>query len=135
MAQSKYVRTFSELGINDVALVGGKNASLGEMYSTLANQGIKVPNGFATTAEAYRYYINHNQLQNRIAEAIGSVDTNDVEKLARTGKTIREWIMHGEMPNDLADEIKTSYQLLAKEYGPAPDVAVRSSATSASTSV
>ena len=129
MAQSKYVRTFSELGINDVALVGGKNASLGEMYSTLANQGIKVPNGFATTAEAYRYYINHNQLQNRIAEAIGSVDTNDVEKLARTGKTIREWIMHGEMPNDLADEIKTSYQLLAKEYGPAPDVAVRSSAT------
>ena len=124
-----YIRHFSELGIKDVALVGGKNASLGEMISALSTQGVKVPDGFATTAQAYRHYIEHNHLHERIATALAGLDIKDVLALATTGAKIRQWIIRGEMPDDLADEIRTTYQELATAYGPSPDVAVRSSAT------
>ncbi len=125
----QFVKRFSELGINDVPMVGGKNASLGEMYRELKGEGIKVPNGFATTAEAYRQYIEHNNLQERIAKALDELDTRDVQQLAITGARIRQWIMHGNMPQQLVDEIRTAYKDLEAEYGENTDVAVRSSAT------
>ena len=125
----KYIKTFAELKSDDVALVGGKNASLGEMYSALASAGIRVPNGFATTAEAYWHYMRHNELVERIAEKLAALDTRDVQALATTGKIIRAWIMHAKMPEDLAEEIAAAYRQLGEEYGPYPDVAVRSSAT------
>jgi len=125
----EFVKRFSELGINDVPLVGGKNASLGEMYRELKNEGIEIPNGFATTAEAYRQYIDHNNLQERIAKALDELDTRDVKQLAVTGAKIRQWIMHGNMPKQLVDEIREAYKEMEAEYGDNTDVAVRSSAT------
>ena len=125
----RYIRRFSEIGLDDIPLVGGKNASLGELYNALAPLGVKVPNGFAITAEAYRHFLTHNHLNERIAEALERLDVNDVQALANTGALIREWIMHGELPQDLAEEITNAYREMADEYGPSPDVAVRSSAT------
>lgn len=124
-----YTRRFSELGINDIPLVGGKNASLGEMYNALAAHNIKVPNGFAITADGYRLYIKHNQLEEKITDAIARLDNDDLHSLNRTGAQIRDWIMHGEMPAELNEEIKVCYQELEKEHGEGTDVAVRSSAT------
>jgi pyruvate,water dikinase len=125
----EYIRRFTELGMQDVPLVGGKNASLGEMYRSLAGKGVKVPNGFATTASAYRLYLRHNKLDQRIGDALTALDSNDVRALAVTGARIRQWIMRGELPDELAAEIRAAYKDLAAEYGPSPDVAVRSSAT------
>ena len=125
----RYIKRFAELGISDVPLVGGKNASLGEMYRALATEGVKVPDGFATTAEAYRLYIDHNQLHERIAAELAQLDTHDVTALANAGARIRQWVKEGEMPAQLAAEITTAYQALEAEYGADTDVAVRSSAT------
>lgn len=125
----KYVRPFADLAIEDVALVGGKNASLGEMYRSLSKVGVKVPNGFATTADAFRYYIEHNHLHEKIADALANLNIKDTRALATTGAKIRQWISHGELPVDLATEIEQAYKTLANEYGASPDVAVRSSAT------
>ena len=124
-----YIRRFTELSMQDVPLVGGKNASLGEMYRTLSAQQVKVPNGFATTAEAYRYYLLHNKLDKRIEAALTALDSSDVQALAVTGAKIRQWIMRGDMPDALTAQIRAAYKELAAEYGPSPDVAVRSSAT------
>ncbi len=125
----QYVHFFSEVGIDDIEQVGGKNASLGEMYQNLSAQGIKIPNGFATSADAYHYYIKHNNLQEKIAAILGSLDTHDVNALMRAGRQIRSWILHAEMPEDLSSEIVTAYEKLGEEYGEYADVAVRSSAT------
>lgn len=129
MSQYRYVQRFADLTIADVPTVGGKNASLGEMYRELSAEGVKVPNGFATTADAYRYYIGHNDLEGRISEALASLDTRDVDALAETGSRIRHWITHGEIPDDLAQEIVAAYRDLETDYGVNPDVAIRSSAT------
>ncbi|MFO7594024.1 MAG: phosphoenolpyruvate synthase, partial [Pseudomonadota bacterium] len=123
------VKRFAELGIKDVPLVGGKNASLGEMYRELKDEGVEVPNGFATTADAYRLYIEHNNLHERIAKELGALDTTDVRALAISGARIRQWIMHGAMPQQLVDEIREAYKELEAEVGDNIDVAVRSSAT------
>jgi pyruvate,water dikinase len=125
----QFIKRFAELGIQDVPLVGGKNASLGEMYRELKGEGIEVPNGFATTAEAYRLYIEHNNLHERIAKALGELDTTDVRALAVTGARIRQWVLHGTMPQQMVDEIREAYKELEAEYGDNTDVAVRSSAT------
>jgi pyruvate,water dikinase len=125
----RYIRRFSELSNDDVPLVGGKNASLGEMYNTLSATGVRVPNGFATTAEAYWLFIDHNDLRDRISAALDQLDTNDVRALADTGLRIRQWIMDAEMPPLLAEEITSAYDELEKERGAETDVAVRSSAT------
>ncbi len=125
----RYIRRFSELGLDDIALVGGKNASLGELYNALTPLGVKIPNGFATTAEAYRHFLAHNRLDQRIGEALAALDVSDVKALAYTGAIIREWITHSELPDDLAAEITTAYAEMGSEYGANPDVAVRSSAT------
>jgi pyruvate,water dikinase len=129
MQTFKYIRRFKELGINDVPLVGGKNASLGEMYQALSSGGVKVPNGFATTAQAYRDYLSHNDLEQRIREALEALDVDDVDALATTGARIRGWIIDAELPPQMAEEIQAAYLEMTEEYGAEPDVAVRSSAT------
>ncbi len=129
MAQPKYIRRFAELGIEDVPLVGGKNASLGEMYRNLSASGVKVPNGFAVTADAYRYFLEANGLTGRITDAIGALDVHDVTQLAATGSRVRGWLREATLPADLAEEIRLAYEGLGEEYGVEPDVAVRSSAT------
>lgn len=129
MDEFKYVRRFNALGIDDVPLVGGKNASLGEMYRSLSSQGVRVPNGFATTAQAYRDYLDHNGLKERIHEALAALDVDDVDALAETGAQIRGWIVDGELPAQMAAEIQAAYEDMQDEYGPDTDVAVRSSAT------
>jgi len=125
----QYIRFFAEISITDVDSVGGKNASLGEMYRELAAQGIKVPNGFATTADAYHHFLRHNQLEEPIAQELRTLDVHNTQALAKTGETIRQWINNAEIPDDLALEIKQAYQELESEYGRGVDVAVRSSGT------
>ncbi len=125
----QFIRSFSSIGIGDIAQVGGKNASLGEMVNALSAQGVRIPDGFAITADGYRHFLEHNNLTARISEALGRLDVADVKALAYTGALIREWIMYSDLPEDLAEEIVTAYRALGEQYGPNPDVAVRSSAT------
>ncbi|GAB3549837.1 phosphoenolpyruvate synthase [Noviherbaspirillum agri] len=126
---ASYVRWFSELGIADVPLVGGKNASLGEMYRELTPKGVKVPNGFAVTAEAYRYVLDKAGGWGRLREALDGLDVNDVDDLARRARRAREIIYAAPLPDDLVSEILEAYAALRQEYGPELTVAVRSSAT------
>ncbi len=128
MQQYKHIKRFVELGVEDVPQVGGKNSSLGEMYRELSEKNIMVPNGFATTADAYRYYIDSNGLFDKISEALDNLDTTDVDALAKTGHQIRGWIRNGTIPQDLADEIVAAYKELGGDTTDR-DVAVRSSAT------
>ncbi|MEW6444424.1 MAG: phosphoenolpyruvate synthase [Pseudomonadota bacterium] len=121
----RYVRFFDELTIDDVPLVGGKNASLGEMFRTLKPKGVNVPGGFATTAEAYWAVIDHNDLRGRIFDLLAGLDITDVVRLAEVGQTIRDWLTHAELPDELAREIGEAYGRMGEN----PDVAVRSSAT------
>jgi len=125
----QFIKWFEQLSLKDISIVGGKNASLGEMYVNLTKKSVKVPNGFATTAQAYRYYLKRNHLTEKITNALHNLDTRDVKTLASIGAQIRQWIIEGDMPPDLADEIIIAYRQMEKEYGPNPDVAVRSSAT------
>jgi len=126
----RYIRFFKELDMNDVPLVGGKNASLGEMYQNLTNKGIRVPNGFATTADAYWHYLDHNHLRGEIRRSLDGLDTSDVQDLAHRGAHIRSLLAHASMPPDLEDEIVRAYRKLQANAGSkALDVAVRSSAT------
>jgi len=114
--------------MTDVARVGGKNASLGEMIRELAGAGIRVPGGFATTADAYREFLAANGLAGRIAQALSNLDTNDVAALTRTGAQIRQWIMDSPLPAGLASDITSAYKALCADM-PDLSVAVRSSAT------
>ena len=124
-----FVIPFSEIKLTDLPVVGGKNASLGEMYQTLNSVGVKVPNGFAITADAYRAYLKHNQLEERISKILADLDTNDLKKLTSVGAQIRHWIRLGSFPDDIAAEIREHYHAMEAEYGTNPDIAVRSSAT------
>ncbi|MDH3327349.1 MAG: phosphoenolpyruvate synthase [Gammaproteobacteria bacterium] len=124
-----YVIPFSKIKLSDLATVGGKNSSLGEMYQSLNGVGVKVPNGFAITADAYRAYLKHNNLEERITDILSTLDTRDLKKLASVGAQIRHWIRLGKFPQDMIDEIRNSYHAMEEEYGPNPDIAVRSSAT------
>jgi len=98
MAESQRVIALDHLRMSDVEHVGGKNASLGEMISQLAEAGIRVPGGFATTAFAYREFLTHNELQARIAARLASFDVDDVAELARAGAEIRGWIAAAPLP-------------------------------------
>lgn len=126
----EYIRTLDSLGIDDIALVGGKNASLGEMIGSLKNLGVKVPEGFAVTAEGYRLFIRHNGFEPKIRAFFKGVDLSDIEALNRCGDSIRSLMLSGEMPEALQREIAESYRIMEAEYGvTSVDVAVRSSAT------
>ena len=129
MAEKPFILWFDEISYNDVPLVGGKNASLGEMYSKLTPKGINVPYGFAITAEAYKYFIKENHLDDKIKEALKGLDTHNVLDLQRRGKKVRSLILQAKMPEKLAEEIRRAYHRLEEKYGKDPDVAVRSSAT------
>jgi pyruvate,water dikinase len=112
-----------------VPLVGGKNASLGEMVSRLGAQGVRVPNGVATSVQAYFDFLAANNLKDRIRARLAALDVRDIPALEAAGTQIREWITHASLPEQLVREIAEAYAQLAQEYGPDPDVAVRSSAT------
>ena len=119
---------FNQLGIKDINHVGGKNASLGEMISHLSGLGIKVPDGFATTAEAFRHFLAQQKLDKRIATRLQALDTNDVVELAAAGSEIRQWIMDTPFPDSFLSEVTEAYYgLQAQDQNMA--VAVRSSAT------
>jgi len=124
-----HVAWLKDLRLSDLEQVGGKNASLGEMIGTLAAAGIRVPGGFATTAEAYRDFLAANDLEQRIAERLGRLDPNDVTALAQCGAEIRGWITSGIFPDTLLKSITFYYQDLEKETGSEISFAVRSSAT------
>ncbi|MCD4757419.1 MAG: phosphoenolpyruvate synthase [Arcobacteraceae bacterium] len=126
----KYIKFFNQIDINDVSLVGGKNASLGEMYSSLGSLGVKVPNGFATTSEAYWLLIEENNLKDKIKAILSDLDISDIKSLEKKGSKIRKLILNAKLPLILENEIKKSYKTLSKEYKTkAIDVAVRSSGT------
>ncbi|MFN4087787.1 MAG: phosphoenolpyruvate synthase [Alphaproteobacteria bacterium] len=124
-----FIRWFEELGIGDVALVGGKNASLGEMYRELVPLGVAVPNGFAVTAEAYRHFVDAAGIDGQIRELLSGIDKRDMADFARRGRLLRETVYGAAVPDDLAVEIAVAYRRLEAAYGGETSVAVRSSAT------
>ena len=124
----EYVVSLDKLGVHDVEHVGGKNASLGEMISNLAGAGVSVPGGFATTAQAYRDFLELSGLNAQIHAALDALDVDDVNALAKTGAQIRQWIMEAEFPEKLNEEIRTAFAALSAG-NPDVAVAVRSSAT------
>ena len=107
-----YAIAFEHLRMTDVGEVGGKNASLGEMISQLTASHVRVPGGFATTAMAYREFLAHQGLADRINAALEALDVDDVEKLAKTGAQIRQWVVNTPFPPHLEDEIKREYDCL-----------------------
>ncbi len=127
--ESQYIRWFAQISMDDVAIVGGKNASLGEMYRELSPRGIRIPNGFATTADAYRTFLTRTGLQEQIASLLMKTTVADVESLHNHGVEIRNLILETPLPGELASAIAEAYELLCAERGSLADVAVRSSAT------
>ena len=125
----KYILWFKNITIKDVLLVGGKNASLGEMYSKLTKKGINIPNGFVLTAKAYWYYLKHNKIDKELKKIFQKFNPKSIKSLQQTGKAARNLILKADFPEDLEEEIIKSYQKLGREYGETPNVAVRSSAT------
>ncbi|TBW48630.1 phosphoenolpyruvate synthase [Marinobacter halodurans] len=123
-----YIIWFENLGMSDVDRVGGKNSSLGEMISNLANAGVTVPGGFATTAHAYREFLAKDGLKDRIDEALEALDINDVNELARVGAQIRQWVTDTPFPKALEDALEEAYSTL-QAGNTNMAVAVRSSAT------
>jgi pyruvate,water dikinase len=125
----RFIRFFSEIGIADVPLVGGKNASLGEMFRELTPKGIAVPHGFAITAEAYRYTLDQAGAWPELRKSLDGLNPSDVTDLARRGARAREIVYGAGLPADLQTEIREALAQLTQEYGPHLTVAVRSSAT------
>jgi pyruvate,water dikinase len=126
---SKNILFFSEIRKADVSLVGGKNASLGEMYSQLTGKGVRIPNGFAATADAYRYFLAFNGIDKKLEKIYDGLDLTKLENVQRAGKLSRSLILKGRFPEDLQKEVLESYKKICEEYGKDTDVAVRSSAT------
>ena len=126
----RYTRRLDSLSLEDIALVGGKNASLGEMIASLKPLGVKVPEGFAVTAEGYRAYVEHNGFEPRIRALFEGIDVTDASELQQCGEAVRTLMLSGEMPQELKTEIAQSYAAMEAQYSsPSVDVAVRSSAT------
>jgi pyruvate,water dikinase len=130
LSSNKNVLWLQDLRLTDLAQVGGKNSSLGEMIGQLADLGVSVPGGFATTADAFKAFIAHNDLHARIYDKLGTIDVEDVAALAKAGAEIRSWVMDAPLQPDLDADIRTAYAQMCRDNG-VPDmaVAVRSSAT------
>ena len=126
---SPFIRWFRDVTIADIPLVGGKNASLGEMVRELSGRGVRVPDGFAVTAEAYRHFIREARLDDFIHATLADLDTHDIGNLARRGLAVRQAILEAALPADLQEEIAAAYRQLQGAGTAPPDVAVRSSAT------
>jgi pyruvate, water dikinase len=129
MAHVEYVVGLEQLRMSDLARVGGKNASLGEMISSLAHAGVRVPGGFATTAQAFRDFVRANGLDQKIEHALSALDVDDVRRLAQVGAEIRDWVIAAKLPQRLEDDVRVAYKKLVDESGAEISVAVRSSAT------
>ena len=127
--KNKYIRWFEETTIEDVPLVGGKNASIGEMYRELTSKGVRIPNGFSVTADAYWHMLDKGRILEKLKKTMEGLDTSDVSDLAKRGKAARDLILDAGLPDDLWQEIKGAYERLCEQYGENTDVAVRSSAT------
>ena len=127
--KKEFILWFKDLTINDIPLVGGKNASLGEMYRTLTQKGVNIPNGFAVTAYAYYYFIKKAKIDDDIRRILSDVNTKDMHNLAERGKKVRKTILKAELPEELKKSILDAYKKLCQKYGQNTDVAVRSSAT------
>src|SRR3989338_8994228 len=125
----QFILWFNEVINDDVGLVGGKNASLGEMYSLLTLKGIRIPNGFAVTAYAYHYLIERANLKDKIKQILKDLNTHNIKNLRERGAKVRKLILQAQFPDDLQYAIAEAYKKLSKEYGKNVDVAVRSSAT------
>lgn len=124
-----YIKWFKEIGIEDVSEVGGKNASLGEMYQNLVSEGVRVPNGFAVTASAYKYILDFNEVWGKIHTELDDLNPDDIKQLQERGKTCREIVHNCEIPEDLKVEILAGYRQMKEMYGDGLSLAVRSSAT------
>jgi len=129
LTHSDLVKRFSEVGIEDIPIVGGKNASLGEMFRELASAGIKVPNGFALTAQAYRLFLQQNRLEEHIGQILSDLNVRDVENLRARGMRIRHAILAAPMPREIEAAVAEAYRELCLPSACSLDVAVRSSAT------
>ncbi len=129
MAMQRFIRCFDDIGMDDVPHVGGKNASLGEMYRNLTSQGVRVPNGFAITAEAYRHVLDKAEAWGALHEALDGLKADDMDGLARRGRRAREIVYGAALPDDLEAQILDGYRQLRREYGEEMSLAVRSSAT------
>src|SRR5210317_2390581 len=127
--EKELILWFDEIGIEDVPMVGGKNASLGEMHQKLTSQGVAVPNGYAITAYAYQYLLKEAGIEEAIKDALAGLDTHDLRNLQARGEKVRGIIRNAEFPDDLRQAIIESYKKMEAEYGSDVDVAVRSSAT------
>ena len=126
----KHILWFKEVSSKDVALVGGKNASLGEMFSRLTKRGINIPDGFALTAEAYWYYLKANGIDKKLKEIFKKFNPQDIKSLEKTGRKARQLILNGEIPCDLEKQVLINYRKLSKKYGDKNiSIAARSSAT------
>ncbi len=130
-SEYRYIKSLQNVNLSDLPLVGGKNASLGQMINALSNNGIRVPQGFAITVDGYNAYMNHNNLTEQITHLANQItDINDLKNLKKVSEEIRSLIENGHIPNDLAQEIAYAYQDLSTYYNENQcDVAVRSSAT------
>jgi pyruvate, water dikinase len=126
---TRYIRWFHDIKLFDVAQVGGKTASLGELYGELGAAGVRVPNGFAITADAYRALLDANGLREHVAAILTGVTGEDVAAVSAAGAELRRLVETASWPPGLGAEVTTAYRALGREYGPEPAVAVRSSAT------
>ena len=126
---SKFILWFNEIGIEDVPLVGGKNASLGEMYRNLTKKGVNIPNGFAITAYAYDYFLEEENIREKLKKILNNINPGSVKSLAEKGHEARESILKSDLPPPLRISIIDAYRKLCSKYGTNTDVAVRSSAT------
>jgi pyruvate,water dikinase len=128
-SHSPFIKNFADITIDDIPLVGGKNASLGEMVRELSGRGVKVPDGFAITADGYRHFIREAGLDGFIRKVLADLDTGNLVNLSERGRAVREAIRAAVLPRDLQDEIAAAYGRLQGDGATPPDVAVRSSAT------
>lgn len=125
----KYILWFDEVGIKDISSVGGKTSSLGEMIRNLSPKGLKVPEGFAITASAYRDFLNYSGIDKQMEHILQGLDTQNIDDLQKRGRRIRNLIRDADFPEDMKNEIAEAYARMCKIYGEDVDVAVRSSAT------
>src|SRR3989344_516383 len=128
-AGQKHIVWMRDIGMDDVAQVGGKNASLGELIRSVVPQGVRVPEGFCVTASAYYYFLKQTGLDIFIAKTLDGLNTRNLKELSRCGKLVRDAIRATHLPADLEKKIVTAYAQMEKQYGAHTDVAVRSSAT------
>jgi pyruvate,water dikinase len=126
---NQFILWFDQVGIEDVPFVGGKNASLGEMYRELGEKGVKVPNGFAVTAYAYHYLLEKAGIKKQIKDILKDLDTTNMTNLSKHGRQVRDLIRTAKWPQELEYAVIEAYSNLQKQYGEDVDVAVRSSAT------